>query len=213
MSLIPRDYGKSEYWELRYAKDKGIFDWYFDWEEFFPQNLAVMNIKPPVLVVGCGNSNLSMKLEASGIYPVVSIDISKTCCRHMASQYKGCYVPMDATGMQFRDSVFQTVLDKGTLDAVLCSDNYNESSVLLLAEIGRVLSPSGVFIEITFGKFEEMMKMLDIKDVLPWDFEKSWTVDSEFGFGNVLKFQKNREFSREKVAAFFAECDDSSSSL
>ena len=41
------------------------------------------------------------------------------------------------------------VLDKGTLDALLCGDNADEDSQRMVAEVWRVLEPGGSYVMIT----------------------------------------------------------------
>jgi hypothetical protein len=44
---------------------------------------------------------------------------------------------MDATNMQFKDGEFDVVIDKGTLDALICATDL-VMSTKLLAEMSRV---------------------------------------------------------------------------
>lgn len=193
MSKLSRDYGSAFYWESRYQKDNGLFDWYFDWDEFFGKNIKTLEISAPVLVVGCGNSDLSANLEKSNIFPVVSTDISKTCCQKMKARTGGCYLPMDVCDMQFRDNIFQCVIDKGTLDALLCQSHYEISVTKMICEIARVLAPNGIFIEVTFGKTAEKLSVLDSPDLLPWSLENVYKVENDTGIANIFVFRKFKE--------------------
>ena len=190
MSTLSRNYGSADYWESRYVKDNSIFDWYFDWDEFFGKNLDKFDIQPPVLVVGCGNSDLSLKLEQSNIKPVVSTDISRTCCKKMVDKTGGCYLPMDVCNMYFRDNIFPCVIDKGTLDAILCQSHYEISMTKMITEISRVLAPNGIFIEVTFGKTAEKLSILDSPDLLPWSLETTYTYENDAGIANIFVFRK-----------------------
>lgn len=190
---ISRDYGSSSYWESRYQKDNGIFDWYFDWDEFFGKNLTTLGITAPVLVVGCGNSELSLNLEKSNIKPVISTDISPTCCHKMKERTGGCYLPMNVCQMQFRDNIFPCVIDKGTLDAILCQSHYEISVTKMICEIARVLAPNGIFIEVTFGKTAEKLNVLDSPDILPWSIDNIYKVENDTGLANVFVFRKFKQ--------------------
>lgn len=46
------------------------------------------------------------------------------------------YIVMDATAMSFEDKQFDLAIDKGTLDALACSNE--DISLRLLSEMGRV---------------------------------------------------------------------------
>lgn len=65
---------------------------------------------------------------------------------------------MDAREMNdFAQHTFTAVIDKGTLDAVLCSYNPTASVESMLDEIYRVLVPGGIYICITNGSEEQRM--------------------------------------------------------
>ena len=123
-----RDYGNGNYWDERYKKDDSLFDWYFEWDEFNKNILTKYNLKTPILIVGCGNSELSFCLEKNGISPIISIDISHTIIEKFSKKKLGYFLPMDVRQMYFKNNSFSCVIDKGTLDALLCSHNF-ESDV------------------------------------------------------------------------------------
>jgi ubiquinone/menaquinone biosynthesis C-methylase UbiE len=155
------NYSDPAYWEMRYKKEHGTYDWYLEWNEFLQQHLTSLGVASPVLVVGCGNSTLSMELESSGIFPVVLIDISRTCCQKMSKMFGGTYISMDVCKMQFRNNSFQYIIDKGTLDALVCHPHYEIAVAKMMAEISRVLAPNGVFIETTFRETAKRIHVLD----------------------------------------------------
>ena len=45
------------------------------------------------------------------------------------------------------------MLDKGTLDALMCSDTSGPDSHAMLSEVARVLRPGGVFVEVLTEPF------------------------------------------------------------
>ena len=49
-------YGKSEYWEDRYQKDKEQFDWYQRYSQLSDIITQYVNKSDNILNVGCGNS-------------------------------------------------------------------------------------------------------------------------------------------------------------
>jgi RAT1-interacting protein len=196
-SAVWKDYSRADYWEARYKSEKGIYDWYFDWDEFFRDELESLGVESPVLIVGCGNSELSMRIESAGVRPVVSIDISPTCCQKMTTRFGGCYLPMDVCRMQFRSDIFQCAIDKGTLDALLCSADYEVGCAKMIQEIARVLAPNGIFIEVTFGKTAERIQVLDNPDLLPWTLEEVREVKAAAGTACVLVFRKFKQVIHE----------------
>ena len=60
---------------------------------------------------------------------------------------------MDARNLkaEMQDGIFDCVIDKACFDAILCGDNSKPNSEAILNEVHRVLSPTGVYICITYG--------------------------------------------------------------
>ena len=76
-----------------------------------------------VLVVGCGNSELSEQMYDVGYKHLTNIDISETVVNHMnqrnAERRPGLtFQQMDATQTPYEEASYQAALDKGTLDAM-----------------------------------------------------------------------------------------------
>jgi ubiquinone/menaquinone biosynthesis C-methylase UbiE len=58
---------------------------------------------------------------------------------------------MDVRSLQYDDGTFDAVIDKGTLDSILCGDGSGPNAEMMMEQIYRVLSPKGVYICITYG--------------------------------------------------------------
>jgi ubiquinone/menaquinone biosynthesis C-methylase UbiE len=71
---------------------------------------------------------------------------------------------MDCKSLQFEDGSFDAVIDKGTFDSVLCGDGSGPNAELMLNEVHRVLSPSGVYICITYGQPEQRISYFNRKE-------------------------------------------------
>ncbi|XP_071005624.1 eEF1A lysine and N-terminal methyltransferase-like [Oncorhynchus clarkii lewisi] len=86
-------------------------------------------IKPrdKILVVGCGNSELSE--YDVGYRHLTNIDISETVVNHLTFQ------KVDATQTPNEDGSYQATLDKGTLDA-MASQEEGVLAGRILAEVG-----------------------------------------------------------------------------
>ena len=79
------------------------------------------------------------------------------------------YKQMDARSLQFEEGTFDAVIDKAAFDSILCGDNSGPNSEAMLNEIHRVLSPTGVYICITYGVPENRLSYFNRK-------EYDWTV-------------------------------------
>jgi ubiquinone/menaquinone biosynthesis C-methylase UbiE len=66
---------------------------------------------------------------------------------------------MDALNLEFDESSFEAVLDKGTFDSILCGDSNYITQVL--GEIHRVLTPTGTFLCISYASPEFRMRHLE----------------------------------------------------
>ena len=100
-----------------------------------------------------------------GYRNIVGIDISETVIEYMISKsnelgYKIKHLVMDARDMEFKDNSFEAIIDKGTIDAILCGNDSISNVDMVLSEVYRCLSRSGVFLLISFGKPENRMEFL-----------------------------------------------------
>ncbi|KAK9147116.1 hypothetical protein Sjap_007019 [Stephania japonica] len=151
-----RAYGDPSYWERRYAKDPRPFDWYQSYPSLAPLIRLYVQPNSRVLVVGCGNSVFSEGMVEDGFQDVVNIDISSVAIEAMKKKYSDNaalkYIRMDVRDMsEFESGSFDAVIDKGTLDAIMCGNNSQENSIKMVEEIRRVLKDEGVYILISYG--------------------------------------------------------------
>ncbi|XP_029474834.1 eEF1A lysine and N-terminal methyltransferase [Rhinatrema bivittatum] len=163
MELLPRscrDFGTAQYWESFFRKrGQRAFEWYGALPELGGVLQRYLRPRDKVLVVGCGNSELSEQLYDVGYQQLVNIDISETVIRHMTERNATrrpnlSFLRMDVLQMEFPDAHFQVVLDKGTLDAILTD---GEADTLqraddMFAEIGRVLQVGGRFLCVSLAQ-------------------------------------------------------------
>lgn len=95
-----------------------------------------------VLVVGCGNSELSEQLYDVGYKHLTNIDISETVVTHMnqrnAEHRPGLiFQQVDATKTPYEDASYQAALDKGTLDA-MAAEEEGALARNMLTEVGNL---------------------------------------------------------------------------
>jgi len=62
---------------------------------------------------------------------------------------------------QFANASFDVIIDKGTLDAILCGTDSMKHSTSMLAEMHRVLKPGGTFFIISYGEPKTRLIYLD----------------------------------------------------
>jgi len=168
-------YANPRYWDDYYKKvDEGErFDWYVSWDtgvnqiSFAPRDSgeqrtanklgdvvgAYMTPESKILMLGCGNSDMSEKMYKAGFEQIVNIDISQQLMDNLrqkqeATMPKMQWLMMDATAMSFDSGNFDVIVDKGTLDAV----EANKELVFgAIKESHRTLRSGGLFISVTFN--------------------------------------------------------------
>ncbi|KAF4668994.1 hypothetical protein FOL46_001677 [Perkinsus olseni] len=117
--------------------------------KFLPPSDAIHD----VLMVGCGNSRLPEQLvKHHGFRHVCCIDLSKAVIEGLRKHYAdngdadlGARLEwrcVDATkmGSSFRGRRFDLIIEKGTLDALMCSGT-SDAGVAMLKEIPKLLQP------------------------------------------------------------------------
>ena len=188
-----QDYGSASYWESYYfhnaAQTGTETEWYAPLAAFralVPEPAALGRSSArcstaagggdsrsakgqqlQTLVLGCGNSQLSMHLRDAGYGHITSVDISEVCVSQARAKYGAdgsqqlSFEVADVRDMRalFSDASFDLVVDKATLDAVFIATGTDagassyqqefDSVDRLLFEVRRVLAPGGVFISLS----------------------------------------------------------------
>ncbi|KAI9306242.1 S-adenosyl-L-methionine-dependent methyltransferase [Cunninghamella echinulata] len=170
LKVVPDDptaYKTKEYWEERYKKEDAniTFDWFKTYDELKPLfNEHIKNKDASILMLGCGNSTLGEDMYKDGYKNITNIDYSETVIKNMQERCKDMpemkWLEMDIRDLKFDNESFDVVIDKGTMDALMCDkgDVWDPSEELVrevkaeVDEVQRVLKVGGVFIYITFGQ-------------------------------------------------------------
>jgi len=167
-------YGKPEYWDERYSKDTEPFDWYQRYDGIKSTLDRYVQPTHKVLMVGAGNSRLSQELyDHAQVKNITNIDISEVCINRMKTDHEDKqemqWQKMDVTKLEFADGTFDVVLDKGTMDSVLCGEGSTKHCAKMMSEISRVLKPGGTYIVISYGQPDYRLNYFDKP-------EYNWTI-------------------------------------
>lgn len=178
-------YGRLDYWNERYTKEKDPFDWYQRYMGI--QHLMVPSTLSPnksfpsrdcvrVLVPGCGNSLLMEHMIADGFKHITNIDFSPVVISQMEERYKDrgmVFKLADVTdSIPFPDSSFDLIVCKGTLDAILCSSGATMRARTFVEECSRVLEDEhGVLMVVTYGSQENRMVYFEDEKLWPGGVE------------------------------------------
>ncbi|NXX78715.1 MET13 protein, partial [Urocolius indicus] len=173
MALLPRspaEFGSARYWE-RFFRQRGNrpFEWYGTFPELCPVLHKYVRPRDKVLVVGCGNSELSEQMYDTGVCEdIVNIDVSAAAIRQMSERSgsrrpKMSYLLMDMLHMDFPEDHFQVVLDKGTLDALLTDEEEATLAKVdrMFAEISRVLQVGGRYLCVSLAQAHVVKKAVE----------------------------------------------------
>ncbi|KHG02598.1 Methyltransferase-like protein 13 [Gossypium arboreum] len=120
-------------------------------------------------MVGCGNALMSEDMVKDGYEDIMNIDISSVAIEMMRRKYEfvpqlKCILLFNHERMRgkplnillldmsfFPDESFDSVMDKGTLDSLMCGTDAPISASRMLGEVSRLLKPGGTYMLITYG--------------------------------------------------------------
>ena len=142
------------------SRVEGQFEWVLDYSDFayiFDPKYTRLPSDPSnqiALVVGCGTSDLSLRLAAHyGL--VVSVDNDESVIEHMANRYKDahamkwithdmieCFRVPISSDPYLQSHMYDIVIDKCSMDAMLVEGSVAE----YFCEVHRLLKVGGVFV-------------------------------------------------------------------
>ncbi|KAL1323314.1 hypothetical protein HN51_033651 [Arachis hypogaea] len=175
------DFTSKENWDkfftIRGTNDP--FEWYAEWPylrdpllSHLPPNADGGDAAPQLLIPGCGNSRLSEHLYDAGYTGLTNIDFSKVVISDMLRRNVRLrphmrWRVMDMTNMQLEDEIFDAVIDKGGLDALMEPELGPKLGNQYLSEVKRVLKPGGKFLCLTLAE-SHVLGLLFSKFRLGW---------------------------------------------
>ncbi|GLC49733.1 hypothetical protein PLESTB_000280800 [Pleodorina starrii] len=171
MIAVPQ-YGECEYWDERYSREPASFDWY----QGFGGLQSILQLAFPlhatILQVGVGSSRLQEDMARAGWRHIINVDYSRVVVDHMSELHKGVraleYRVADVRNMpEFVDCSFEGVLDKGTLDAVLCGEHSAKHAAAMLSECYRVLKPGCPLMLVTYG--DPASRLPYLEEIVGWN--------------------------------------------
>ncbi len=123
---------------LHFSPDRRLAE-YSSIRPFVDQALSLVDApkSSQILELGCGNSAFTERMYDDGYRNITGIDISASAVaqmqtRNASSRKELAFAVMDVKELKFPSASLDLVVDKGTLDAVLCGDNPNFSAALMI---------------------------------------------------------------------------------
>ena len=182
--LVVMSFGSQEFWDKWYRNRvsgedqqnlKDEVEWYVNWRDLY---LGLIRQVPTIfdkktnltiLVVGCGNSSFAEEMlsfetndnQSFSKQKIFSIDYSEPVIQFMKQKFPSNanqYIVCDVCNMskQFpNDDLFDLIIDKGTLDSILCNEKSGEMVSSMMSEIKRVSKRNGKLIVVSDGEVHE----------------------------------------------------------
>lgn len=163
-------YADPDYWEERYRSNDTTYDWYVTFDHLEPilRPLLQPAEQVRVLIPGCGNSRLSASLyEHLNIRKITNVDVSPTVIAQMERRYKKMneiqWITCDLVNSSAEelltllcpnDYLFDFIIDKGLIDAMLGGHNSFHNVYTLTKNFSRLLKKGGRFLSISYGSPE-----------------------------------------------------------
>ena len=129
------------------------------------------------MIVGCGLSSLGAYLYEQGFHYITNIDISRVAIDYMSEKHSHLkdmdYAVMDITQEEMSadtgPETFNFVIDKGTLDSLVCAETNKVSK--MLENVHSLLMPRGIFVCVSRASPDMRMGYLQEKGL-------KWTVET-----------------------------------
>eukprot|EP00644_Phytophthora_capsici_P009139 jgi/Phyca11/504226/fgenesh2_kg.PHYCAscaffold_6_\ len=147
-------YGKASYWDERYTKDSEQFDWYQRYGGLKELLNQYVKKTDNILMAGAGNSRLSEEMVNDGYQKLMNVDVSEIVIKQMSAKYED-------------HETYDAVVDKGTMDSILCGEGSTANVSKMCQEIHRVLKPNGVYFIVSYGVPDNRLSYLENKE-LQW---------------------------------------------
>lgn len=191
------DFSTQEYWDKKYAEKDTQFEWLRPYSEIKEYVNEHIKKNDKILIPGCGNSSLGPDMYNDGYKNLVNNDFSPVVIEQMSKRYSEMktlvWDVMDITKMTYANESFDTVLDKGTIDALTCGEDYENQIFKACCEYSRVLKPGGFAYILSFGQPEDRLCYFDPKTDHPWTFEGYDPLPFEKAPGQYYIFYKIRK--------------------
>ncbi|KAF9643714.1 S-adenosyl-L-methionine-dependent methyltransferase [Thelephora ganbajun] len=158
--------------------DGGSFDWFKSYSDIsYIIHELVPDKSARILMLGCGNSRLSEEMYDDGYKNITNVDYSSVVIdqmqrRHMTLRPGMEWMVADVRELPFTAGTFDVALDKGTMDAMMTTkgDVWDPPEQAIrdcnreVDDALRVLSPTGLFLYLTFGQPHFRKRYLSKRD-------------------------------------------------
>jgi EEF1A lysine methyltransferase 4 len=173
-------FGRIQFWDLRYANEHEPFEWYYGYEYFRETIRDVIPLNGKVMIAGCGSSNMPGDMADDGYEDVVASDWSRVVIAQLKYRYRDVpqisYFQGNMIDTDLPEGIYSAIIDKALFDSLLCSQASSTTVAQYVYEVERLLNDDGVFIIISYGNPEQRLHFLEQYDIdephfTPWIVE------------------------------------------
>lgn len=132
-------YGRIQFWDLRYASEHEPFEWYYGYEFFRDTIRDNVPLNNKVMVAGCGSSNMLGDMADDGYENIVGSDWSRVVNAQLKYRYADypqiSLFQGNMTDTDLPEETFGAVIDKALFDSLLCSQTSSVSVAQYVYEV------------------------------------------------------------------------------
>jgi len=154
---------------MRYTSDPRPYDFYLSHTDFKPVLSKYLIPTHSILHLGNGTSRLPSFMLNDGFTNQICIDYSPIAVKACQDIWPKLVVKcMDATKITLDDNSIDAIIDKATLDSILCETDAPNAALTTLSEIHRVLKSGGVYIMVSYsdlGGREELLNKCSWEEI------------------------------------------------
>ena len=147
----------------------------YEWHASVPHSSISSIVSPmksddQLLVLGCGTSSLSADLyDTLKPRKLTSLDYSLACITEMNNRYEDAdrenlhFIQGDAKSLNehFHLNQFTSIVDKGLIDAIMTSDDWDSSIAKILKGASSFLAPGGSYVLVSYNLSKSTKKYLN----------------------------------------------------
>ncbi|WIA18211.1 hypothetical protein OEZ85_009683 [Tetradesmus obliquus] len=161
-------YGEAQHYESKQDKElETILEWYAEYDVLRPLLHKHLQYSDSILVLGPGTSALHEQLYESGYRGITCVDFCSKVLQgwrkrsadagHTSLKYQHADI---VTGLAFEHYPYNAIIDKGTLDCVLCRETGEQDAQQALTVIDNNLKNPGTFVMVSHSPPDVRLPLL-----------------------------------------------------
>lgn len=169
LATTQQGFGKQEFWQKFYKDRQSDFTWYAGFQDLEPFLREWISTDDKILLPGVGMDSLLLDMYDGGYQSLSAFDYASESIEYFerikGNERSGIELNVaDARNLTlYEENSFDTIVDKGTLDAIYLAGNNKEEKLKSLnqsvMEFKRVLRPTGILWSLSNICVEALLEM------------------------------------------------------